>query len=200
MEKPLLRLVAEITSRTSSVKIVQNLNFESFESRGRCTHSFNRAKFSLFNYFTSIGPVWSGGADRQFEPKMTSIAMAGTCVSPRGGANPGARLDSWQRAVLISIGGLILGIIISCIRSFAAKLLRQWGYDTQWLRKRKEYRKRVINTFQHGVNKLIHMVRSEVVDIGVLVASGKELEIVDINNNMRAMLRWPDEFGTEKVA
>eukprot|EP00291_Cryptomonas_curvata_P015463 CAMPEP_0172152154 /NCGR_PEP_ID=MMETSP1050-20130122/667_1 /TAXON_ID=233186 /ORGANISM="Cryptomonas curvata, Strain CCAP979/52" /LENGTH=257 /DNA_ID=CAMNT_0012820419 /DNA_START=677 /DNA_END=1447 /DNA_ORIENTATION=+ len=43
------------------------------------------------------------------------------------------------------------------------------------------------------------MVRSEIVDVGVLVASGKDLEIVDINNNMRAMLRWPDEFGSEKV-
>jgi hypothetical protein len=138
---------------------------------------------------------------------MSSIDIAGTCDGSgvctsmtTTDTAPGARLDSWQRAVLISIGGLILGILISCIRSFAVKLLRQWGYDTQWLRKRKEYRRRVINTFQHGVNKLIHMVRSEIVDIGVLVASGKELEIVDINNNMRAMLRWPDEFGTEKVA
>jgi hypothetical protein len=115
-------------------------------------------------------------------------------------AAPGSRLDSWQRAVLISIAGLIIGIMVSCLRSFSVKLLRQWGYDSPWMRKRKEYRRRVINTFQHGVNKLIHMVRSEIVDVGVLVASGKDLEIVDINNNMRAMLRWPDEFGTEKVA
>jgi hypothetical protein len=109
------------------------------------------------------------------------------------------RLDSWQRAVLISIAGLFVGIFVSCLRSFSVKLLRQWGYDSPWLRKRKEYRRRVINTFQHGVNKLIHMVRSEIVDVGVLVASGKDLEIVDINNSMRAMLRWPDEFGSEKV-
>ena len=112
---------------------------------------------------------------------------------------PGSRLDSWQRAVLISIAGLFIGILVSYLRALSVKLLRQWGYDSPWMRKRKEYRRRVINTFQHGVNKLLHMVRSEIVDVGVLVASGKDLEIVDINNNMRAMLRWPDEFGTEKV-
>jgi hypothetical protein len=129
-------------------------------------------------------------------PELEQIAVfenVETCAAP------GSRLDSWQRAVLISIAGLFVGILLSCLRSFSVKLLRQWGYDSPWMRKRKEYRRRVINTFQHGVNKLIHMVRSEIVDVGVLVASGKDLEIVDINNNMRAMLRWPDEFGTEKV-
>ena len=153
---------------------------------------------NLFSFSIARGPVLSFGTSRGFLlSRMSSVQQIQTCIAP--GPPPGARLDYWQRAILISVGGLILGILISCIRSFADKLIRQYGYDYEWMRKKKEYRRRVINTFQHGVNKLIHMVRSDVVDIGVIIASGKDLSIIDINNSMRAMLKWPDEFGTDKV-
>jgi hypothetical protein len=151
----------------------------------------NVSKADNFNPAISFSAYSTSLTADQILALPVMIEAKGVCYSDR--------LEFWHRSAFISFVGLVVGLVCSVLYSFAMKLMRSWGYDGEYARKRLEYRRRVINSFQHSVNKLIHMVRSEIAEVGVLVAKGKELEIIDINNTMRGTLHWPDEFTAGKV-
>ena len=73
--------------------------------------------------------------------------------------------------------------------------------DTSWTEKiqaqDQETKKKQIENFELGISKLCNIINCHTVDVGIIIAAGKDLEIVSINTSMRRMLQWPVDFRLE---
>ena len=118
--------------------------------------------------------------------------------------------DGWSTIadILCLIFGLIIGYLLHRKWPEIVNSVRE-TLDTTWTEKiqaqEQETRKRTIDNFELGISKLCNIINCHTVDVGIIIAAGKDLEIVSINNSMRRMLQWPVDFqlepdGTKKIS
>mmetsp|Transcript_26972 Transcript_26972/g.70985 ORF Transcript_26972/g.70985 Transcript_26972/m.70985 type:complete len:450 (+) Transcript_26972:294-1643(+) len=100
-------------------------------------------------------------------------------------------VDGWLLAL-----GLIIGLclhrkwpdIVSLVRETLDITLRDRIQAQD-----RESRKRVIECFERDIASICEIIHCEGNEVGILIASGRDLEIVNMNEMMRKALKWPED-------